>query len=105
MLKLDTTGKTASNSTQIHNLVPEFRNETELLYDKNSKNLYCFTPKCGSSNWKRLSTAIHKNWTFEELRENEDRRKVYIYYVVPSFHQIHGKLDRLPVEDGKINHR
>lgn len=62
--------------------------------------MYCLTPKCASSNWKRLATAIRMNWTFEELEE----RKKDIYHAVPSLFDLQKRKEKIQMEDSGIKH-
>ena len=97
---LDKLKISSSGSRNVSELITEFPSEKEIRYDTESSNMYCLTPKCASSNWKRLATAIRMNWTFEELEE----RKKDIYHAVPSLFDLQKRKEKIQMEDSGIKY-
>ena len=76
-----------SSNTSIKSFAKAFRNTNDIRVDFVKNHVYCFEPKAGTTNWSRLSTAVSKNITFDELIKKYPHNFVYDY--LPSAQEIY----------------
>ena len=67
-----------SNFT-VKDFAKAFHRTNDIRIDYVKKHVYCFEPKAGTTNWSRLSTAVAKNITFNELITKYPHNFVYDY--------------------------
>ena len=67
-----------SNFT-VKDFAKAFHRTNDIRVDYVKKHIYCFEPKAGTTNWSRLSTAVAKNITFNELIKKYPHNFVYDY--------------------------
>ena len=76
-----------TSNTSIKTFAKSFKNTNDIRVDFIKNHVYCFEPKAGTTNWSRMSTAISKNITFDELIRKYPHNFVYDY--LPSSQQIY----------------
>ena len=58
-------------------VVKTFKDKSEFLYYPKFQTAYCFPPKAGTTNWRRMLTAIKLNMTIDDLIKNTPLDIVY----------------------------